>query len=99
MLTRRPDAIGHGVLAIIITVMVLGLKVPMGDQLSDLWHDTGVDLLTYALSFVLIDICWNSHHSLLESLAMKIWLNTQATPLTPHPDDPLIAGSSRGQSA
>ena len=37
-------------------------------------------------------------HALLESLPMNAWLRTQATPLTPHPNDPSVAGCSPGQS-
>ena len=52
--------------AIIITVMVLELDVPTGDHLSDLWHETGVGLLTYVLSFVYIGIYWNNHHHMFQ---------------------------------
>jgi uncharacterized membrane protein len=62
MPTSRLEAFSDGVLAIVITVMVLELNVPKGDHLSDLWHDTGVGLLTYVLSFVYIGIYWNNHH-------------------------------------
>ena len=37
-------------------------------------------------------------HALLESLPMGDWLRTQTTPLTPHPNDPLVVGGSAGQS-
>jgi len=37
-------------------------------------------------------------HALLESLPMGAWLRTQTTPLTPHPNDPLVVGSGVGQS-
>jgi uncharacterized membrane protein len=62
MSTDRLEAFSDGVLAIIITVMVLELNVPSGDHLSDLWDDAGVGLLTYLLSFVYIGIYWNNHH-------------------------------------
>jgi uncharacterized membrane protein len=60
--TRRLEAFSDGVLAIIITIMVLELKVPAGPRLSDLVHTTGVGLLTYLLSFVYVAIYWNNHH-------------------------------------
>ncbi len=66
MSTGRLEAFSDGVLAIIITVMVLELKVPSGDHLSDLFHDTGVGLLTYLLSFVYIGIYWNNHHHMFQ---------------------------------
>jgi uncharacterized membrane protein len=66
MSTGRLEAFSDGVLAIIITVMVLELNVPEGDHLSDLWHDTGIGLLTYVLSFIYIGIYWNNHHHMFQ---------------------------------
>jgi uncharacterized membrane protein len=60
--TSRLEAFSDGVLAIIITIMVLELKVPEGQGLSDLIHTSGVGLLTYLLSFVYVGIYWNNHH-------------------------------------
>jgi uncharacterized membrane protein len=60
--TSRPEAFSDGVLAIVITVMVLELKVPAGHEFADLVHTTGVGLLTYLLSFVYVGIYWNNHH-------------------------------------
>lgn len=62
MKTSRVEAFSDGVLAIIITIMVLELRVPEGHDLSDLLDMTGTGLLTYLLSFVYIGIYWNSHH-------------------------------------
>ncbi|MEV0272776.1 TMEM175 family protein [Hamadaea sp. NPDC050747] len=62
MRTSRLEAFSDGVLAIIITIMVLELKPPAGHELSDLLHTTGVGLLTYLLSFVYVGIYWNNHH-------------------------------------
>jgi uncharacterized membrane protein len=60
--TTRLEAFSDGVLAIIITVMVLELKVPPGHDLSSLIHTTATGLLTYLLSFVYVGIYWNNHH-------------------------------------
>jgi uncharacterized membrane protein len=60
--TSRLEAFSDGVLAIIITIMVLELKVPVGHGLADLVRTTGVGLLTYLLSFVYVGIYWNNHH-------------------------------------
>jgi len=62
--TNRMEAFSDGVLAIIITIMVLELKVPLrGDfaALRPLWPV----FASYALSFVYIGIYWNNHHHLL----------------------------------
>lgn len=62
--TGRLEAFSDGVLAVIITVMVLELRVPEGDT----WHalgDSTTGLVTYVLSFVYIGIYWNNHHHLL----------------------------------
>ena len=58
----RLEAFSDGVLAIIITIMVLELKVPHGDDLSALRPLTPV-LLSYVLSFVYIGIYWNNSNS------------------------------------
>jgi uncharacterized membrane protein len=60
--TSRLEAFSDGVLAIIITVMVLELKIPEGIRFHDLWHSSGYGLLTYLLSFVYVGIYWNNHH-------------------------------------
>jgi uncharacterized membrane protein len=64
--TNRLEAFSDGVLAIIITVMVLELKVPHGSTLQHLWDDSHLSLLTYLLSFVYIGIYWNNHHHLFQ---------------------------------
>ncbi|HET7430804.1 MAG TPA: TMEM175 family protein [Nocardioides sp.] len=66
MSTGRLEAFSDGVLAIIITVMVLELRMPEGDHLADLFRDSGLGLLTYLLSFVYIGIYWNNHHHLFQ---------------------------------
>jgi uncharacterized membrane protein len=68
MSTGRLEAFSDGVLAIIITVMVLELKVPTKghDTLHDLVHTSGLGLLTYVLSFVYIGIYWSNHHHMFQ---------------------------------
>ena len=60
----RLEAFSDGVLAIVLTIMVLELKVPHGDDLHALTHLVPV-FLGYVLSFVYIGIYWNNHHHLL----------------------------------
>jgi len=62
MRTSRLEAFSDGVLAIVITIMVLELKVPEEHTLSAFIHTTGVGLLTYLLSFIYVGIYWNNHH-------------------------------------
>src|SRR3954452_2097278 len=66
MSTSRLEAFSDGVLAIIITVMVLELNVPHGDRFSELLKETRFGLLTYVLSFVYIGIYWNNHHHMFQ---------------------------------
>ena len=60
----RLEAFSDGVIAIIITIMVLELRVPHGAELSALRPLVPV-LLSYVLSFVYIGIYWNNHHHML----------------------------------
>jgi uncharacterized membrane protein len=65
MRTSRLEAFSDGVLAIIITIMVLELDVPEGPHLEDL-ADSTTGFLTYLLSFVYIGIYWSNHHHLFQ---------------------------------
>jgi uncharacterized membrane protein len=62
----RLEAFSDGVLAIIITIMVLELKVPHGSDLATLRPLLPV-FLTYVLSFIYLGIYWNNHHHLLKA--------------------------------
>ena len=65
MSTNRLEAFSDGVLAIIITIMVLEMKVPHGHAaLSDLTPILPV-FLSYVLSFAYLGIYWNNHHHML----------------------------------
>jgi uncharacterized membrane protein len=74
----RLTAFSDGVIAIIITVMVLELKVPHGAAFSDLAGVLPV-FLSYVLSFVYIAIYWNNHHHLLHTVrhvdGLILWAN------------------------
>jgi uncharacterized membrane protein len=62
----RLEAFSDGVLAIIITIMVLEMKVPHGVSLQTLAPLLPV-LLSYVLSFVYVGIYWNNHHHMLHT--------------------------------
>ena len=62
----RLEAFSDGVIAIIITVMVLELKVPHGTAWSDLLPLVPV-FVSYVLSFVYLGIYWNNHHHMLHA--------------------------------
>jgi uncharacterized membrane protein len=66
MKTTRLEAFSDGVLAIIITIMVLELKVPHAVDLSALKPMLPV-LLSYVLSFIYLGIYWNNHHHLFQA--------------------------------
>src|ERR1700751_5331180 len=65
--TNRIEAFSDGVIAIIITIMVLELKVPHGADwaaLQPLWPV----FLSYVLSFIYVGIYWNNHHHLMHAV-------------------------------
>src|SRR6266702_4178785 len=64
---NRMEAFSDGVIAIIITIMVLEMKVPKGEDLSALKPLLPV-FLSYVLSFIYVGIYWNNHHHLLHSM-------------------------------
>src|SRR5207245_11150508 len=66
MKTTRLEAFSDGVLAIIITIMVLELKVPHSVELAALRPMLPV-LLSYVLSFIYLGIYWNNHHHLFQA--------------------------------
>jgi uncharacterized membrane protein len=75
----RLEAFSDGVIAIIITIMVLELKVPIGDD----WHALEGMLpvfLSYVLSFIMVAIYWNNHHHLFQACewvnGRVLWANT-----------------------
>jgi uncharacterized membrane protein len=66
MATGRMEAFSDGVIAIIITIMVLEMKVPHGGRVEDLIPLLPV-FLSYVLSFVYVGIYWNNHHHMLHA--------------------------------
>src|SRR5688500_9102456 len=78
MRRNRIEAFSDGVLAIIITIMVLELKVPHGEGFDALRPLLPV-LLSYILSFIYIGIYWNNHHHMLHTVehvsASVLWAN------------------------
>jgi uncharacterized membrane protein len=67
MSKTRLEAFSDGVIAILITILVLELKVPHGDDWTALRPLIPV-FLTYVLSFVFLGIYWNNHHHLLHAV-------------------------------
>ncbi len=64
----RMEAFSDGVIAILITIMVLQLTVPHGPNLQDLLPLAPI-FLSYVLSFTFLGIYWNNHHHLLQAIA------------------------------
>ncbi len=62
----RLEAFSDGVIAIIITIMVLEMKVPHGEEWSALWPLLPV-FVSYVLSFANVGIYWNNHHHMLHA--------------------------------
>jgi len=74
------EAFSDGVIAILITIMVLELRAPGGSHLSDLsGHGFPSKFFSYVLSFVFLGIYWNNHHHMLRATqrinGMILWAN------------------------
>ena len=78
MTPGRMEAFSDGVIAIIITIMVLEMRAPHGDRVTDLRPLVPV-FLSYVLSFVYVGIYWNNHHHLLHACTVvtggMLWAN------------------------
>ena len=78
MRTSRIEALSDGVIAILITIMVLELPKPDGATWTALGHDLPV-LLGYVLSFVYLGIYWNNHHHMFQVVSRVrggvLWAN------------------------
>jgi uncharacterized membrane protein len=75
----RLAAFSDGVIAILITIMVLELRIPHGSDWSTL-AKVGPSFLSYVLSFVYLAIYWNNHHHLLHTVTrvdgLILWANS-----------------------
>ena len=78
MKPERMNAFSDGVMAILITILVLELRPPEGHDLADILDEKG-KLLAYVLSFVMIGIYWNNHHHLMHVVktieGRTLWAN------------------------
>jgi uncharacterized membrane protein len=78
MSKTRLEAFSDGVIAILITIMVLELQIPHGTGLADLRPLLPI-FLTYVLSFVMLGIYWNNHHHMLHLMERStggiLWAN------------------------
>jgi len=79
MQKNRIEAFSDGVIAIIITIMVLELKIPHGDSFDEIIKLLP-KFLSYVLSFIYVAIYWNNHHHLIHTVkkvsAKVMWSNT-----------------------
>ena len=78
MTKNRIEAFSDGVLAIIVTIMVLEMKVPHGANWSDIEPILSI-FMSYILSFVFVLIYWNNHHHLFQAVkhvnGQVLWAN------------------------
>ncbi|MBS1716315.1 MAG: DUF1211 domain-containing protein [Armatimonadetes bacterium] len=78
MTTERLEAFTDGVIAIIITVMLLEFKTPTGSSITDL-QATWPLLVSYTLSYVNLGIYWNNHHHMFQAVehlnGRVLWAN------------------------
>ena len=78
MTKNRLEAFSDGVIAIIITIMVLELRPPHGASLAEM-RPLLPKILSYALSFVFLGIYWNNHHHMLHAVqrvnGRVLWAN------------------------
>ena len=79
MTSGRLEAFSDGVIAIIITIMVLELKLPHGADWAT-FAGQGPHFLCYVLSFIYLAIYWNNHHHLLHTVTrvdgLILWANS-----------------------
>ena len=74
MSKSRIEGISDGVIAIVITILVLNLRVPKTPSIMEIWN-IRIHLLAYISSFIFVAVIWQTHHQLL-SLAEKVGNST-----------------------
>src|ERR1700731_5117626 len=78
MTTSRLEAFSDGVIAIVVTIMVVELRAPSQPTLAALWKVAPV-FISYALSFLVVAIMWVNHHHLIHAVrevtARLLWSN------------------------
>jgi uncharacterized membrane protein len=78
MTTSRLEAFSDGVIAIIVTIMVLELRAPSQPTLPALWKVAPI-FISYGLSFLVVAIMWVNHHHLIHAVrqvtARLLWSN------------------------
>ena len=78
MTTSRLEAFSDGVIAIVVTIMVLELRAPAQPTFAALWKVAPV-FISYGLSFLIVAIMWVNHHHLIHAVrevsARLLWLN------------------------
>ncbi len=76
---NRLEAFSDGVMAILITIMILEIKVPAGHELADLKPLTA-PLLAYLMSFIHLGVYWHNHHHLMQAVkhvnGKILWANS-----------------------
>jgi uncharacterized membrane protein len=76
---NRLEAFSDGVIAILITIMILEIKLPAGHELGDLKPLTA-PILAYVMSFIYLGIYWNNHHHLMQAVKQVngkiLWANS-----------------------
>src|SRR5437763_6630752 len=79
MTTGRVEAFSDGVMAVVITIMVLNVRPPAGHSLHDL-RSLWPKLFVYLLSFTFVAIYWNNHHHLMQAVqrvsGRVLWANS-----------------------
>ena len=75
----RLEAFSDGVIAIIITIMVLEMKAPHGAGWGEMWESVGPKFVSYVISFLYVGIYWNNHHHLFQAVhqvnGAVLWAN------------------------
>jgi len=80
MTKGRMEAFSDGVLAIVITIMVLEIKVPHEGEGFEALVPLLPVFLSYVLSFIYLGIYWNNHHHMMHTVKKDFWKNALGQP-------------------